>query len=86
MPQVEIKTERLLLRRWRRDDLDPYANICADPEVMRWIGNGTTRTRRESAEAIERFERTWEQLGFDLFRRRADHIGPVHRFRRFRCS
>ena len=31
---VTLETERLLLRPWRRDDLDPYARIVADPEVM----------------------------------------------------
>lgn len=63
----EILTQRLLLRRWRDDDLEPYTLICADPEVMRWIGKGTTRTREECAEAIARFEREWVERGFGLF-------------------
>ena len=37
MPQIE--TERLVLRRWDvAGDLDAYAAICGDPEVMRYIG------------------------------------------------
>lgn len=40
MPHPEFRTERLLLRRWRDEDLDPYAALCADPEVMRFIRNG----------------------------------------------
>ncbi len=32
---TEIETARLLLRPWRIGDLDPYARICADPEVIR---------------------------------------------------
>lgn len=36
-PQIE--TERLVLRRWDvAGDLDAYAAICGDPEVMRYIG------------------------------------------------
>ena len=34
----ELETERLRLRPWRDDDLDAYAALCADPEVMRWLG------------------------------------------------
>ncbi|MEM9684410.1 MAG: GNAT family N-acetyltransferase [Pseudomonadota bacterium] len=64
---ARIETERLILRRWRDEDAEPYAEICADPEVMRWIGNGTTRTAEESAAAIERFEQTWERRGFGPF-------------------
>lgn len=30
-----LTTERLILRAFRDDDLDAYAETCADPEVMR---------------------------------------------------
>ncbi|WP_166394862.1 GNAT family N-acetyltransferase [Rubrobacter marinus] len=33
----EIRTERLPLRGWRESDLDPYARMCSDPEVMRCL-------------------------------------------------
>ena len=62
-----LSTERLLLRRWRQQDLDPYAELCADPAVMRWIGNGRVRTREECAKAISAFERAWDEHGFGLF-------------------
>jgi RimJ/RimL family protein N-acetyltransferase len=62
-----LSTKRLLLRRWRQDDLDPYAELCADPAVMRWIGNGSVRTREECAKAISAFERAWDDRGFGLF-------------------
>jgi len=29
-----LRTERLLLRQWRDDDLEPFARLNADPEVM----------------------------------------------------
>lgn len=62
-----VVTERLVLRRWKADDLEPYAEICADSEVMRWIGRGQVRTREECARAIAAFERAWEDRGFGLF-------------------
>ena len=33
---IEIQTERLILRRWRREDQPIFADINADPEVMRY--------------------------------------------------
>jgi RimJ/RimL family protein N-acetyltransferase len=36
----ELTTPRLVLRMFRADDLDAYAAMCADPEVMRHIGAG----------------------------------------------
>ena len=67
MENQRIVTERLLLRRWKAEDVAPFAAICADPEVMRWIGSGRTRSSRECAEDVERFERDWQEHGFGLF-------------------
>jgi RimJ/RimL family protein N-acetyltransferase len=36
--EIQLETERLLLRMWREDDFEAYAEICADPEVMRYLG------------------------------------------------
>jgi RimJ/RimL family protein N-acetyltransferase len=33
-----LRTERLLLRQWRVDDLGPLAEIHADPRVGEWLG------------------------------------------------
>ena len=64
---VEIETERLLMRGWRDGDLEPYARMCADPEVMRFIGHGSALTREGSREQISRFLRHWEERGFGLW-------------------
>ena len=39
----EIVTERLRLRPLRDADIDAYAAICADDEVMRWVGGTMDR-------------------------------------------
>ena len=62
-----ITTGRLLLRRWRAEDIDPFAAICSDPEVMRYIGCGSTRTRDQSAAAIRAYETDWEEKNYGLF-------------------
>ncbi|MFD4133419.1 GNAT family N-acetyltransferase [Streptomyces goshikiensis] len=64
---TEIRTPRLLLRRWTDDDLVPLSEINADPEVMRWIGDGSTLDLDGTAEDIERFEDEWDEEGFGLF-------------------
>ncbi|TQK44050.1 RimJ/RimL family protein N-acetyltransferase [Streptomyces sp. SLBN-118] len=64
---TEIHTPRLLLRRWREDDLAPMAEINADPQVMQWIGDGSVRDAERTAEDIERWEEEWDEEGFGLF-------------------
>ena len=44
---VQLETERLILRMWREEDFEAYAKICADAEVMRYLG-GKTFTRLEA--------------------------------------
>ena len=43
-----IETERLLLRPFATDDLDDFALLCADPEVMRFIGDGKPQSRERA--------------------------------------
>jgi RimJ/RimL family protein N-acetyltransferase len=64
---TELVTERLLLRQWRDDDLDALAAIDADPEVMRWIGDGSVRDRAQTQDAIARFQREWAEQGWGRF-------------------
>ncbi|MCZ0983553.1 GNAT family N-acetyltransferase [Streptomyces diastatochromogenes] len=64
---MRLETERLVLRRWREEDLAPMAGVNADPEVMRWIGDGTTRDEETTRAGIEAAERSWEERGFGLF-------------------
>jgi len=47
MTEIQLETERLLLRMWREDDFETYAEMCADPDVMRYLG-GKTLNRMEA--------------------------------------
>lgn len=61
-----LVTPRLLLRRWQPEDLDAYAALSGDPEVMRHIGAGVPYTREQSRVSMESFRGHWERYGFGL--------------------
>jgi RimJ/RimL family protein N-acetyltransferase len=54
-----IETARLLLRRWRPEDLEPFAAMNADPEVMRHFPAVLSRAESDAiaARMIENLER-----------------------------
>jgi len=64
---VELVTPRLLLRRWRDDDVAAMAMINADREVMRWIGDGSVVDYAQTAAEIAAFEQVWQMRGFGRF-------------------
>ncbi|MFD4139550.1 GNAT family N-acetyltransferase [Streptomyces sp. NPDC058572] len=64
---TEIRTPRLILRRWHDDDLAPMAEINEDPQVMQWVDDGSVRDLDQTAEDIERWEEDWDEEGFGLF-------------------
>lgn len=50
---AEIRTERLVLRPVEHEDLDAFAEMFADPDVVQFIGDGDVATPAESAEWVE---------------------------------
>ncbi|MBZ6472767.1 GNAT family N-acetyltransferase [Streptomyces griseocarneus] len=62
-----LRTPRLTLRRWREDDVAPMAAINADPEVMRWVGDGSVHDRARTEAGIAAWEREWEERGVGPF-------------------
>ena len=57
-----IETPRLILRGWREDDLEPFAALNADPEVMRHFPS--TLSRAESDALAARYQNHIDQHGF----------------------
>lgn len=58
----QLETERLLLRRWREEDLDAFAAMNADPRVMEHFP--ATLSREESRALMARIESIFERHGF----------------------
>lgn len=66
MPDIE--TARLRLRRFTIDDLDTFASICTDPDVMKYIGAGTPVPREElETMYLSGFIDYWKKHGFGRF-------------------
>ncbi len=62
-----ITTDRLLLRKPRREDASDLAVAYADPEVVRFMGDGSTATLDEVEQGIARWLERWESWGMSLF-------------------
>jgi RimJ/RimL family protein N-acetyltransferase len=60
-----LQTQRLILRHWQDSDLLPFANMNADPEVMRYFPS--ILTKQESDALVKRFEAHLSEHGFGLF-------------------
>lgn len=62
---AELRTERLLMRRWRDADREPFAAMNSDPEVMRYFP--AVMDRELSDRSVDRFEQRFEEQGFGLW-------------------
>ncbi|MGH3357751.1 MAG: GNAT family N-acetyltransferase [Nocardioidaceae bacterium] len=65
MTPVELRTERLLLRRWHDEDRGPFAALNADPAVMEHFP--ATMTRAESDALADRIGTHLECEGWGLW-------------------
>jgi RimJ/RimL family protein N-acetyltransferase len=63
----ELETERLLLRVPVPADAEALAPMYADPEVMRYVGDGRTLTQADTELSVRRMIERWEADGFGLF-------------------
>ena len=61
-----IETERLVLRKPRPEDAPDLAVAYADPEVVRFMGDGSTATLTEVEEGIAEWLDRWESWGMSL--------------------
>ncbi len=61
----QIRTDRLLMRRWQEPDRGSYAALNADPEVMRYFPGLITRA--DSDAHIGRIEDHFERHGYGLW-------------------
>lgn len=61
----EIRTARLLLRRWRQSDREPFAELNASPVVMAHFP--TTLGADESDAYVDRIEAHFDEHGYGLW-------------------
>ncbi len=60
-----LQTQRLILRSWQLSDLEPFAQMNADGEVMKYFP--ATLSRQESNQMVERIEKHHQIHGFGLW-------------------
>jgi len=61
-----ITTDRLLMRPFNPGDIKPFSQICTNPEVMRYIGNGKPLDEETVKMQITNWIRFYEQQGYGL--------------------
>jgi ribosomal-protein-alanine N-acetyltransferase len=69
-----LRTERLVLRAWEAGDLGPFAELNADPEVMRYFP--APLSRDESDVLAERMAATFDAVGMGMWAVEAPGVAP----------
>lgn len=64
---VTLETARLVLRMFCEADLDAYAQMCADPEVMRYLGAGQTLSRADTWRQIAMLLGHWQLRSYGMW-------------------
>ena len=57
-----LTTERIVMRPFRQDDIDAFAELCSDDEVMRWLGG--TMDRDTAWRHMATFVGHWSLRGY----------------------
>jgi RimJ/RimL family protein N-acetyltransferase len=73
-PDAFLCTDRLLLRPWREADLEPFAAMNADPEVMEFFSK--TLSREESDALATRFRAMFDEHGYGLWAVEVPGLAP----------
>lgn len=62
-----LLTDRLQLRALEARDFDVYAEMMADPEVTRYLGNGEPLSRADAWRQLAIFVGHWQLCGFGMW-------------------
>ena len=73
---VTLETERLRLRMFRQEDFEAHAEICADPEVMRYL-TGQPMARHESWRHLAMIVGHWHLRGYGHWAVELRSGGPI---------
>jgi RimJ/RimL family protein N-acetyltransferase len=64
---ITLETARLRPRPFRDDDLDAYAELCSDPEVMRYVGDRRVLSREDAWRQMAMLAGHWQLRGFGMW-------------------
>jgi len=64
---VTLETSRLILRPFQESDFASYAEMCADREVMQYVGDGGTLSREEAWRQMAMLSGHWVLRGFGMW-------------------
>ena len=70
----ELRSDRLVLRRWREDDREPFSRLNADPVVMEHFPDRLTREK--SDQLVDRIEADFEAQGYGLWAAEVPGVAP----------
>jgi len=62
-----LTTDRLLLRGFAPEDFEPYAEMMANPDVIRHLGDGRPLSRADAWRQMAMFVGHWVLRGFGLW-------------------
>ena len=65
MPKYLFKSERLGFRNWKKSDIDEFAKMNADRDVMEFFHK--TLTKKETIEFINKTSKHYENNGYNYF-------------------
>src|SRR5215813_15635709 len=77
-----LTTDRLLLRAFRADDLDAFAAMRANPEVVRYLGTGRPSSPVDVWRMMAGFLGQWALRGYGVWACEKIDGGAVYRQRR----
>jgi ribosomal-protein-alanine N-acetyltransferase len=72
--QLQLRTARLVLRRWRQIDSEAFAKLNADPVVMEYFPG--VLSRNESDAMVDLIEAQFDELGYGLWAVEAPDEAP----------
>lgn len=72
-----LETERLTMRPWTRDDIEVYAELFSNDEIMRFSLMRRGMTREEAAESLERHVAHFEKHGYGYWAVTPKDVGRI---------
>jgi RimJ/RimL family protein N-acetyltransferase len=64
---VILETARTIVRGWKEADIPAYAQMVADPDVMRFIGDGSVQTAAQATAFIHNMRQQAQERGWILW-------------------